>query len=60
MKKQRRIIFAAIVVALLIWLICFQKGTAPASLGKKWHDQAYGLDEGETADSCRRLIRRRG
>jgi hypothetical protein len=48
--RSRRLVIVGVVMVLLVaaWWLCFMgKPTAPAALGKKWHEQTYSLDEGE-------------
>src|SRR4051812_41925643 len=48
MKGHWKLILAVLGLGVLVLLVCFwQKPTAPAALGKKWHEQVYSLDEDE-------------
>src|SRR5436853_3455423 len=48
MRRAAPVIASLGMSGLLVWLVCFaQKPTGKPALGTKWHEQVYGLDEGE-------------
>jgi len=47
MRRLSLVILTLMIVGLFVWQRLMPKPTAPAALAQKWHQQAYGLDEGE-------------
>jgi hypothetical protein len=49
MKALTSLILAVILLTFLAWKLCYvPKATAAPSLPQQWHEQTYGLDEGES------------
>src|SRR5437764_280915 len=48
MRRGLLVMAGVVLVALLVWLVCFApKPRGPAMLGKRWHEQVYGLNDDE-------------